>query len=67
MLPGLNGLGIVRQVWRREDMMPIFDSDCAGLGLSICKAIVDRANETIRSGKGAGAEVIVTLPAVKAG
>jgi DNA-binding response OmpR family regulator len=23
MLPGLNGLGIVRQVRRREDMMPI--------------------------------------------
>jgi len=40
----------------------------AGLGLSICKAIVERAGGTIRiqSTHGAGTEVIVTLPVVAA-
>jgi signal transduction histidine kinase len=48
----------------RADRSRSRNSGGAGLGLSICKAIVERSGGTIRiqSAVGAGTEVIVTLP-----
>jgi signal transduction histidine kinase len=49
----------------RADRSRSRNSGGAGLGLSICKAIVDRSNGTIAidSTVGSGAEITVTLPA----
>jgi signal transduction histidine kinase len=51
----------------RADRSRSRNSGGAGLGLSICKAIVDRSNGAIQiqSTVGQGAEVIVTLPAAQ--
>jgi signal transduction histidine kinase len=53
----------------RADRSRSRNSGGAGLGLSICKAIVERANGTIRiqSTVGAGTEVIATLPSAQTG
>ena len=50
----------------RADRSRARSSGGAGLGLSICKAIVERADGSIRieSTPGKGAEVTVTLPAI---
>ena len=52
----------------RADRSRSRDSGGAGLGLSICKAMVERSNGTIqiRSVVGKGTEVRVTLPVLRA-
>ena len=51
----------------RADRSRSRNSGGAGLGLSICKAIVDRSNGTVRiqSTVGIGTQVTVTLPQSK--